>query len=543
MSALTDLLFPNPLPSVEELEARYPARSLPQGAKVTRVAPSPTGYMHIGTMYTGLVCERLAHQSGGVFILRIEDTDQKRQIPGATELIASSLDSYGLKIDEGVCPDMRQKGAYGPYIQSQRKEIYQAYVKKLVEEGKAYPCFCTSEDMDALRKQQEASGARPGYHGQWTKCRYLSEEDAIRKVKEGIPYVIRFKSEGDYNRRIVIEDVLRGKRDFPENDLDIVLLKSDGLPTYHFAHVVDDHLMGTNQVIRGDEWVSSLPLHIQLFAAMGWKAPKYGHLAPIQKLDEGAKRKLSKRKDPEAGMSFYDEQGYPKQAVLEYLLNIANSNFEDWRRQNPVKPMNDFPFSLKKMGISGALMDFVKLNSVSRDTISHMTAEEVYENALAWAEKYDEELADLMKNNRDYVLDILNIERNPSGKGRKDIQVWAQLKDELSYFFEDRFQGVPDTLNPEEAAPIARDFLKVYNPSDDKDAWFEKLKEVATQNGYAGSTKEYKEAPEKFKGNISDAATILRLLITGRSQSPDLFAIMRVLGKDRVTARLNRVLS
>lgn len=543
MSALTDLLFPNPLPSVEELEARYPARSLPQGAKVTRVAPSPTGYMHIGTMYTGLVCERLAHQSGGVFILRIEDTDQKRQIPGATELIASSLDSYGLKIDEGVCPDMSQKGAYGPYIQSQRKEIYQAYVKKLVEEGKAYPCFCTSEDMDALRKQQEASGARPGYHGQWTKCRYLSEEDAIRKIKEGIPYVIRFKSEGDYNRRIVIEDVLRGKRDFPENDLDIVLLKSDGLPTYHFAHVVDDHLMGTNQVIRGDEWVSSLPLHIQLFAAMGWKAPKYGHLAPIQKLDEGAKRKLSKRKDPEAGMSFYDEQGYPKQAVLEYLLNIANSNFEDWRRQNPVKPMNDFPFSLKKMGISGALMDFVKLNSVSRDTISHMTAEEVYENALAWAEKYDEELADLMKNNRDYVLAILNIERNPSGKGRKDIQVWAQLKDELSYFFEDRFQGVPDTLNPEEAAPIARDFLKVYDPSDDKDAWFEKLKEVAIQNGYAGSTKEYKEAPEKFKGNISDAATILRLLITGRSQSPDLFAIMQVLGKDRVTARLNRVLS
>ncbi len=336
---------------------------------------------------------------------------------------------------------------------------------------------------------------------------------------------------------------MRGKRDFPENDLDIVLLKSDGLPPYHYAHVVDDHLMGTNQVIRGDEWVSSLPLHIQLFAAMGWKAPKYGHLAPIQKLDEGAKRKLSKRKDPEAGMSFYDEQGYPKQAVLEYLLNIANSNFEDWRRQNPVKPMNDFPFSLKKMGISGALMDFVKLNSVSRDTISHMTAEEVYENALAWAEKYDEELAGLMKNNRDYVLAILNIERNPSGKGRKDIQVWAQLKDELSYFFEARFQGVPDTLNPEEAAPIARDFLKVYDPSDDKDAWFEKLKEVATQNGYAGSTKEYKEAPEKFKGNNSAAATILRLLITWRSQSPDLFAIIRVLGLDRVTARLNRVLS
>ena len=541
---IADLLFPSLPFTAEEVLAKYPSRNLPQGAQVLRVAPSPTGFMHIGGIYAALVSERVAHQSQGVFMLRIEDTDLKREKEGAVELIASSLEEYSIPMDEGVKGDLTEIGAYGPYTQSKRRDIYQAFVKKMVAEDKAYPCFCSEEDITALREKEIALGARPGYHGQFATCRYLTEAQQEEKIKKGLPWVIRFKSNGNYNEKCVARDILRGNREFPQNDLDIVLLKSDGLPTYHFAHIVDDHLMETTIVLRGDEWFSSLPLHFQLFDAMGWKVPKYAHIAPIQKMEEGAKRKLSKRKDPEASITFYAEQGYPKQSVLEYLMNLANSNFEDWRRQNPVSPLTDFPFKLKKMGAAGALFDFVKLLSVSRDTVAHMSAERVYEEGLEWAEQYDKDFALLMKENKEKMIKILSIERKPSGKGRKDIALWSDIKKEVSCFFDALWEGISEEgkaflLEHKEAKEIALSYQKIYSSTDDNQVWFDKVKQIADAFNYATSMKDYKEHPENFKGSVSDIASLIRVLITGKLQSPDLHDMMQILGEDAVQKRLS----
>lgn len=543
---IINLIFPNPLPTPAEIEARYPRRNLPEGAKVTRVAPSPTGFMHVGTLYAGLLCERVAHQSGGIFYLRVEDTDQKRKVDGAMELIVKSLDRYGIRADEGVDKDGQDFGAYGPYTQSERRDIYQAYVKSLLEQGLAYPCFCAAEDLDIMRKIQEKTSVRPGYYGKYAKCRNLTDEQILENLKAGKPFVIRFKSSGDNNKRMIIKDLIKGDMALPENDIDVVIMKGDGLPTYHFAHAVDDHLMGTTHVIRGDEWVSSVPLHIQLFVALGWKAPKYAHFAPLQKTENGNKRKLSKRHDPEASLTYFWEKGYPENALIEYMLNLINASFEDWRRNNPDKPAFDFPVNFNKVSnAAGALFDFVKLNSIAKDVVARMSAEQVYDAVLAWATDYRPTFAERLKANREYVIRILDIERNIGKKSRKDIVKWDDVEQDIAYFFDDLL-----TVSPAEKAAllapltesdirlIADEFAAIYQPADDKETWFAHIKAIAEKHGFATDMKAYKENPAAFKGSVSDVAKVLRVLVTGRDKTPDLYEIMRILGADKVRARL-----
>ena len=540
-----DKIFPNPLPTVAEIETKYKRRDLPEGAKVTRIAPSPTGFMHIGGIYTALINERLAHQSGGVFFLRIEDTDTKREVEGATEIICSSLAEYGLNADEGFDANGKEFGLYAPYRQSERKEIYQAYIKHMLEIGKAYPCFATIEELEELHKKQEASGARPGYYGRWAKYRDYPIEKIEEKLKEGVPFVIRFKSNGSYNNKIVIQDGLKGKINFPENDLDVVIMKSDGLPTYHFAHVVDDYLMGTTHVIRGDEWISSLPLHIQLFKEMGFKAPKYTHIAPIQKMDGDSRRKLSKRHDPEADVRYYDKVGYPKQAVIEYLLNLANSTFESWRRNNPNSSYNDFKLELNKLSPSGALFDFVKLNNISKEIISKMTTDEIYSAVYLWAKGNNEDLLSLMEKNSDYVKAILSIERTGAKNARKDIAKYSDVPAEIEYFFDDKF-SISDEMKSElksvkNYSEIVESYIPMFNENDTKDEWFAKMQQLADKFNFAKSGKDYKVNPDAFNGDISKLVKVFRILITGKTQSPDLSEIQHVMGRDRVLTRLNAV--
>ncbi len=543
---IIDFIFPNPLPTPAEIEARYPKRTLPEGAKVTRVAPSPTGFMHIGGIYAGLMCERIAHQSNGIFFLRVEDTDQKRKVDGAMELITNSLGRYGIYADEGVDKNGKDFGAYGPYTQSERREIYQAYIKSLLEQGLAYPCFCAAEDLDIMRKIQEKTSVRPGYYGKYAKCRTLTDDQILENLKGGKPYVIRFKASGDYNKRMIIKDLIKGNLALPENDIDIVIMKGDGLPTYHFAHAVDDHLMGTTHVVRGDEWVSSVPLHIQLFVALGWKAPKYGHFAPLQKIDNGNKRKLSKRHDAEASITYFWEKGYPETALIEYMLNLINASFEDWRRNNPDKDAFDFPVNFNKISnAAGALFDFVKLHSIAKEVVANMTAEQVYEAVLNWAKEYNPAFAERLSANRDYVIQILNVERNIGKKSRKDIVKWEDVEGDLTYFFNDLFTTTTDEkmtllapLSIDDVRTIATEFATVYNPTDDKDTWFAHIKAIAEKHGFATDMKAYKENPTAFKGNVSDVAKVLRVLVTGRDKTPDLYEIMRILGTDRVKTRL-----
>lgn len=546
---IIDLVFPDPLPSVEEIEAKYPARQLPNGAVVTRTAPSPTGYLHLGTLSAALIPERVAHQSGGVFFLRVEDTDQKRKVNDAVDVLLPAFKQYGIEYDEGPFLNAPEKGAYGPYFQSARKSIYQAYIKKWLEEDKAYLCFCTEEENEKTHEMQSKANIRPGYYGPFAKCRKLTEDEILKNLQEGKRFVVRFKSPGHYTKKIVVEDLIRGKREFPENDLDIPVMKGDGLPTYHFAHLIDDHLMGTTIVLRGEEWLSSLPLHIQLFQTAGWRAPKYAHISHIQKLDEnGNRRKLSKRLDPEANVTYFDEKGYPKQAIVEYLLNLANSNFEDWRRQNPLKSYKEFPFSIKKMGASGALFDFVKLDSISRELISHMSAEEVYNQTLEWCEKYDVPFATVMRENADYMKRILDIERSNTKKPRKDIAVWSDVKKETSFFFDNQFAlttgeayAILKPLSVNDINNILKGFMKLYNPADDKNTWFDKIKQVAAENGFTCDMKAYRENPSAFKGSVADVASVLRVFTCGKTQSADLYAIMQVMGADRLMTRLSNI--
>ncbi len=539
---ILDLVFPNRLPSIDDIEKKYPSRCLVEGEKVTRTAPSPTGLMHVGTLWQALINERLAHQSKGTFIVRIEDTDQKRLVDDAVNLILKAFDNYALNNDEGPVLNKKELGAYGPYFQSERRDIYQAYVRKLLNEDKAYLCFCTEEENKQIHDMQSKANIRPGYYGTFAKCRKRTEDDVLSRLQRGDKFVVRFKSPGYYTHKIVVEDVIRGKREFPENDLDIVIMKADGLPTYHFAHLIDDHLMGTTHVIRGDEWLSSYPLHIQLFQTMGWKAPKYVHTPTIQKLDEnGNRRKLSKRLDPEASVGYFAQVGYPKEAVLEYLLNLANSNFEDWRRQNSTASYREFPFSLKKLNVSGALFDFVKLDSISRDKIGQMQAHEIYEKTLEWASVYDDNFAKRLIENLDYMYSILNIEREGVKKVRKDIVKWSDVKNEVSYFFDDLFLMNMDIISSfkiDEIHNILGAFIESYSSDDTKDIWFDKIKQIAGRFGFATDIRAYNENPTNFNGSVADVAKIIRIVVTGREQSPDLWAIMNVMGKERVIRRL-----
>ncbi len=541
---LANLIFPD-AKEISYYEEKYPERDLPEGAIVTRYAPSPTGFMHIGGLYQALIAIKVAKQTNGVFFLRVEDTDQKREVENGVKEIVTSLKDFGLEADEGMISDKEGKGNYGPYKQSQRKEIYQAYAKYLIEQGKAYPCFCTPEDVEEIRAKQEAAKIRPGYYGVWAKCRTVTVEDAIKRIQNGENYIIRFKSPGREDRKIQHHDVIKGKVDFPENDQDIVIIKADGLPTYHFAHAVDDHLMHTTHVIRGDEWLSSVPLHLQLFHELGFKAPKYAHIAPIMKNDNGNKRKLSKRKDAEAAVSYYAEEGIPAEAVKEYLMNIANSTFENWRRANPDKSMDEFQLQLNKMSVSGALFDMVKLLDVSKTVISKMSAEEVYENALNWASKYDQELAEILKD-KEYALKVFGIERG-NKKPRKDISKWSDVKENVEYMYNELFDKNEEeypfqVINDKESIEkILKLYVeKYYDENDDKQTWFDKIKELAGEMGYAKEVKEFKANPGMYTAHVGDVSTVLRVALTKRTNTPDLYEIMQVLGKEEIERRLRQ---
>lgn len=540
---IAELLFPHIQKTPADLEAQYPPRSLPEGARVTRFSPSPTGYLHIGGLFGALADYMTARQSGGIVYLRIEDTDKKREIGDGVAAILDGLEAFGITFDEGVTKDGEQ-GTYGPYTQSARVEIYQIMAKDLVRRGLAYPCFCTAEELTELRDRQEREGALlRGYFGKYAKCRDLSDEEIETNLKAGKPYVLRLRSDGDEARRIVIEDMARGKLEMPENIIDEVLLKSDGVPTYHFAHVCDDHFMRTTHVIRGEEWLPSLPKHIALFRACGFRVPKYAHTPQIMKIDEetGGKRKISKRKDPEAAVSHFAEEGYPAESVKEYLLTLLNSNFEDWRRANPTAELTAFPFNLKKLSVSGALFDMVKLRDVSKLCISRMTAEEVYERTLAWAKTYDDAFAQRLDADREKALGMLALDRGGK-KPRKDLAAFSEVQPYFSYMYDDLYETdytLPEHIDPRDAAAILEQYLTVWSPEDDKDEWFAKVKSICAPLGFAPEMRDWKADPESYKGNVSDVSTVIRVAVTGRTNTPDLCTILRLLGRETVCTRLS----
>ncbi len=542
---LSNLLFPEELQTPEYYEEKYPERNLPEGARVIRFAPSPTGYLHIGGLFAAFVSKRTAQASNGVFFLRIEDTDKKREVSDGVTGIVDGLKNFGIDVEEGVVGFGLETGDYGPYTQSQRREIYHTFAKELVRKDLAYPCFCTAEELDDLRAKQEAEGVNPGYYGKYAVCRNLSYEEIEEKIKAGTPYVLRLKSPGREDGKIVFDDFIKGKIEMPENITDIVLLKTDGIPTYHFAHCVDDHLMRTTHVVRGDEWISSVPTHIQLFKCCGFKAPKYAHIAPIMKLDDGNKRKLSKRKDPEAAVSYYFEEGYPKESVLEYLLTLANSNFEDWRRANKDASLSDFPFNLKKMSVSGALFDLAKLNDVSKNVISVMSAETVYERTENWAKLYKPEFHALLTADAERSKKILNIDRE-TPKPRKDIAKWSDVPAYVEYFYDEIYTpnfDLPENIDKADAVSVLKAYKDAYNPADDKDAWFQRIKDLCEPLGFTPNVKEYKQNPDAFKGHVGDVSTIIRVATTGRTNTPDLHAILAILGENTVKARIDAAIN
>ena len=544
---LADLLFPHITGTVAELEEKYPERKLPEGARVTRFAPSPTGYLHIGGLFGALVDVLTAKATKGVSYLRIEDTDKKREIDDSVSAIINGFDSFGIDFDEGVTGFNEEKGDYGPYTQSKRAEIYQTVAKELVQKGLAYPCFCTAEELSAIREEQEKGDALIwGYFGKWAKCRDLSFEEIEANIKAGKPYVLRFRSEGQEDKRIFFDDIIRGKIEMPENIIDEVLLKSDGIPTYHFAHACDDHFMRTTHIIRGEEWISSVPKHIALFKACGFRVPKYAHTPQVMKIDEedGTKRKLSKRKDPEAAVSYFVEQGFPKESLIEYLLTLLNSNFEDWRRANPKEDAFAFPFNLKKMSPSGCLFDLIKLNDVSKNVVSVMDADTVYSYIAQWAEKYDTEFFNELTKNPEFSRNMVNIDRE-SPKPRKDIAKWSEVKEYFAYMFDAYFTpdfDLPENIQKEDAKAILQKYAEIYDEADDKDAWFSKIKDMCEPLGFTPNVKEFKKNPESFKGHVGDVSTVIRLAVTGRKNTPDLCSIMKLLGKETVTARINEII-
>lgn len=541
---LADLIFPNLEHDVEYYEKLYPERNLPEGAYVTRFAPSPTGYMHIGGFYQALIDYVLAKNSNGIFYLRNEDTDKKREVETAVQLIMETLNKYEIIPNEYEFNN-KIVGNYGPYIQSERIEIYHAYIKRLIEIGRAYPCFCSKETLEDLRHNQEEKKMRTGYYGRYAKCRNLSIEEAITRIKNGDSYVIRFKSLGDFNNKITFEDLAKGRLSLSENDIDEIIMKSDTmLPTYHFAHVVDDHLMHTTHVVRGEEWLPSVTKHIEMFKAFGFKPPKYIHTPLIIKKDGDSIRKISKRKDPEASMSYYEEKGYPGMAVIESLMTIINSNYEEWHNANPDKTFIDFKFSPKKMSSSGALYDLEKLNNISRNYISKLTKDEVYNGLLKWTKEYDKEFYELITKYEDYTKNILNIEREQK-KPRKDYACYSEIKNQIFYMYDELYS--PSTYewgtitNKEEINKILNTYINKYYNITDKEVWFNNIKLLTDELGYSSNMKEYKDNPDNYKGSVADISTVLRIALTSKSMTPDLYEIMRLLGKDRIIERIKKL--
>ena len=527
----------------EYYENKYPKRNLKDGAMVTRLAPSPTGFVHLGSLDVGFVDRVMASQSGGVCYLRIEDTDTKRTVENGINEIIESLDKFGITFDEGVTKD-GEVGEYGPYIQSKREDIYKAFAKKLIIEDKAYPCFCSHDDVEHIKEIQTKNKEQIGYYGRWAKCRKLTMEDVIEKINNGEKYIIRLKSRGNINHRVKFRDEIVGKMEIPQNNLDIPIIKSDGLPTYHFAHAVDDHLMGTTHVIRGEEWLASLDKHIDLFETLGFELPKYAHISTSMVDDNGTRRKLSKRKDPWAAVSYYHKQGIPNEALVLYMATITNSNFEMWLNQNKDKNYTDFEFSFKKMPKGGTMYDFDKILNISKNYISALKAHEVYDRALEYSLEYDKELYDLLVKYKDYSISIFNIEREQK-KPRKDIGAFSDVKKQIWYMFDELYkpekyewQKISDK---DEIVKIISTYLDMYDESDDKDAWFNKMKDVAVSLGYAGEMKAYKENPDNYRGSIADFSTVLRVCLTSLSNTPDLYEIMRLLGKDKMLKRLEMI--
>jgi len=536
---LANLLFPQIKKTPADYEAIYPPRNLPEGAKVTRLGPSPTGFIHLGNLYGAFVDERLAHQSGGVFFLRIEDTDDKREVQGAIPMLIQALHHFGVNFDEGATMN-GEVGDYGPYQQSKRGEIYQCFAKYLVSQGMAYPCFMTEEEIAAVREEQEAKKINPGIYGEYAKCRELSFEEVVDRISNGQEYVIRFKSNGSLENHFTVVDAIRGELTMPENDQDVVILKKTGIPTYHFAHVVDDHLMRTTHVVRGEEWLSSLPIHVALFNALGWELPTYCHTTVLMKMDGETKRKLSKRKDPELSLEYYKQEGYHPLAVREYLLTILNSNYEEWRIANPDAPAEDFQFTAEKMSSSGTLFDLDKLNDICKDVLTKMSAEEVLRYMLDWAEEYQPAIAAMMKDDPDKMIKIFSIDRG-GDKPRKDLVYCRQIFHFISYFFDDHFMiedDYPAEVSMKDAKAILNRYFQEYDENDDNPAWFEKMKAMAGDMGYAIKPKDFKKNPDQYKGHVGHVSNVIRLAITGRTNSPDLWLIQQIMGKEQVRGRI-----
>lgn len=542
LNKLADALIPDenvkPLSYYEE---KYPVRDLPEGAQVTRLAPSPTGFMHLGNLFVALANERVAHQSGGVFYLRIEDTDEKRKVEGAVDVIHASLKYFGACFDEGadLCGD------YGPYYQRQRAEIYHAYAKELIRKGLAYPCFCTEEDLERIREKQTEEKLLPGYYGEFARCRTLTEDEIYANLAAGKPYVIRLKSQGDVDKKHPFRDAIKGEITVTENNQDVVILKSDGIPTYHFAHAIDDHFMRTTLVLRGEEWLSSLPIHIELFNALGFKLPRYAHNCSIQKIDGETRRKLSKRKDPEASLTFYREEGYHPTAVRTYMMTLLNSNFEEWLLKNPTAPLENFQYSIGKMGKSGALFDILKLNDIAKTYFSTMEAEEAYNFLKEWTDSYGTDAQKAYFADKEYLLKVLVLCMGIGGKKRrKDFICAKQAVEMLSYFFDETFAPVYEyRFDGQTVRSALQSFAEKYSAQDDNSAWFDKVKGVATELGFAVDMKAYKANPENYPGSVADIAEILRIATTGLSNTPDLWTIMQILGEKRTLARLNTAIA
>ena len=553
---LANLIFPEITETVEDLEKKYPKRILKEGAKVTRFAPSPTGFLHTGALYTLFVNKKIAEQSEGIFYLRIEDTDKKREVEGSVFRFTEELKSFGINLKEGVISKDEELGEYGPYTQSKREIIYKICVKYLIEKGLAYPCFCTPEMSAKTREFQENNKIIPGYYSVYAKCRNISIDESIERIKNGEDYIIRFRSSGSHLRKVSFIDGIRGKIDIAENNQDIVLIKADGIPTYHLAHVVDDHFMRTNLIIRGEEWIPSVPIHLELFKAMDFEQVEYAHVSAVMVQDGVSKRKLSKRKDKEAAVSYFLEAGYPKETIIEYLLTIINSDYEPWRMKNPLANNEEFVVRLSKMNVAGALFDIVKLNDVSKELISKMTSKEILESVLSWSKEYDNELYELLNKDLEYSLKIFGLERDNVKKIRKDIVKWEDVKEQFFYFFDELYVNelnkngyefdcikTPDEtkISKELVKKSIESYIKNYNHNLDKQEWFNKLKEIAGDLGFCTDMKEYKQNPDKYIGSVADYASIIRIGITNRHNTPDIHSIMQILGEDKVLNRLDVV--
>lgn len=541
-NVLAELLFPEVTAKPEDIEKRFPQRNLPEGACVTRIGPSPTGFVHLGNLYNALIGERIAHQSGGVFYLRIEDTDNKREVEGAVETVINAMNYFGVRFDEGAVAD-GDNGNYGPYRQRQRREIYHVFAKQLTEQGLAYPCFLTAEEIDAIREQQTANKENPGIYGKYAEqSRSLTIEQIKENIAAGMEWVLRYRGV-ETDEYIKVEDAIRGKLEMPRNNMDFVLLKSDGIPTYHFAHVVDDHLMRSTHVIRGEEWLSSLPMHVELFNTFEWAQPVYCHTATLMKLEGTGKRKLSKRKDPELALSYYQQEGISPDAIWEFLLTVLNSNYEEWRIANPDADYHDFPYSLSKMSISGALVDLDKLRNISKDVIGRMPAEKIYESWLEWCECYNTDFAELIKKYPERTIKALNVGRNAK-KPRKDLETWKQACDFMSFYYDETFKisdEMPEECDNDTQKEFFAKYLESYCHEDDSAAWFDKVKTITEELGFAVKPKDYKNNPEQYKGSIVHITNMLRIALTGHANAPDIWEVSHVLGEDIVRGRISKL--